>query len=523
MKKMFTLLCVHFYLFATAQSVSIGSAVPDESAMLDINAANKGLLVPRVAITSLSSNSFPINNPAIGLIVYNTNPSIFTSPILDQNAAGFYFWTGSIWEKIASSTKGAVPIGGIIEFENKITVPGYTYIGYNILSDYYEKIGTGFGSWDAIPNISTNQYTTKASYAYYNNKFFVWSGEDNTYLSYDNTGAYYVPALNTWTNMETLNAPVGRYGNVTAIDQVSGWMLVWGGVTARNAAGAETSITNTGGTFDLLYNSWSAMPNGPLAARTGHTAVWGNGTMIIWGGHNPNLPANYNDGAAYYRPTQTWTAIAACPLAARYNHSAIWTSTNKMIIWGGTNGTTIFSDGAAYDPVANTWSLIASNPFAPFNALQGHTATYTGTDMIVFGGKSNFGISSYCSKYNIASNTWSSVPAAPGSGLAATGAENHIAIWTGTEMVIIGGKNTFNSGGAAIVRAFNPATNTWRLYNDLPSARFGLAGVWTGTQIIVQGGAYSGYNNGYKFDPNTGTTSDIHVSAGRLLFKYRKD
>src|SRR6186713_154192 len=51
-----------------SQSVGIGTTVPDVSAALDITATNKGLLIPRMTITSINA----INNPARGLLVYDS-------------------------------------------------------------------------------------------------------------------------------------------------------------------------------------------------------------------------------------------------------------------------------------------------------------------------------------------------------------------------------------------------------------------------------------------------------------------
>ena len=55
-----------------AQNVGINSsgALPDSSAGLDISSTNKGLLIPRVALTS-TLDVFTIPSPATSLLVYN--------------------------------------------------------------------------------------------------------------------------------------------------------------------------------------------------------------------------------------------------------------------------------------------------------------------------------------------------------------------------------------------------------------------------------------------------------------------
>src|SRR6476660_226990 len=68
MKKIFFLLLLAGYYSATAQSVGIGTTVPNTSAQLDITNTSKGLLIPRMTTTGINA----ISNPAKGLMVYDS-------------------------------------------------------------------------------------------------------------------------------------------------------------------------------------------------------------------------------------------------------------------------------------------------------------------------------------------------------------------------------------------------------------------------------------------------------------------
>ena len=76
------------------QNVSINNtgAAPDGSAILDVSSTNKGILIPRVALTQTSSQS-PITSAAVSLLVYNT-------ATVNDVAPGYYFWDGSKWQKL---------------------------------------------------------------------------------------------------------------------------------------------------------------------------------------------------------------------------------------------------------------------------------------------------------------------------------------------------------------------------------------------------------------------------------------
>ena len=109
----------------------------------------------------------------------------------------------------------------------------------------------------------------------------VWGGWDggNGGNNYFNTGGRYTPGTDSWTTLNTANAPTGRYLH-TAI-----WtgteMIVWGGFDniAPNA--------NTGGKYNAVSNSWAATNDADAPeGRSSHTAVWTDNEMIIWGGEN---------------------------------------------------------------------------------------------------------------------------------------------------------------------------------------------------------------------------------------------
>ena len=77
-------------------SVGIGTNSPNNSALLDLTSTNKGVLVPRVALTSIN-DQVTIPAPAVGLMVYNTGAGALTYK-------GFVFWNGTEWRSISNET-----------------------------------------------------------------------------------------------------------------------------------------------------------------------------------------------------------------------------------------------------------------------------------------------------------------------------------------------------------------------------------------------------------------------------------
>ncbi len=63
MKQIFLFLMFGAWSAAFSQSVGVGTTSPDNSAILDVQSTNKGMLVPRIALTSANAAS-PVTTPA---------------------------------------------------------------------------------------------------------------------------------------------------------------------------------------------------------------------------------------------------------------------------------------------------------------------------------------------------------------------------------------------------------------------------------------------------------------------------
>lgn len=77
------------------------------------------------------------------------------------------------------------------------------------------------------------------------------------------------------------------------------------------------------------------------------------------------------------------TAIDAHTPSA-YLHTAIWTG-SEMIVWGGEDTGVALNEGAHYDPVTDEWTPTTSTG-AP-DGRAAHSAVWTGSEMIIWGGR----------------------------------------------------------------------------------------------------------------------------------------
>ena len=80
-----------------------------------------------------------------------------------------------------------------------------------------------------------------------------------------------------------------------------------------------------------------------------------------------------------------WQKHASAALIGRNGHTAVWTG-SEMIVWGGQNVDvfTAFNDGARYNPAVNTWTPVTTTGAG--TGRSGHAAVWTGSEMIIWGG-----------------------------------------------------------------------------------------------------------------------------------------
>jgi len=363
----------------------------------------------------------------------------------------------------------------------------------------------GTDDWQEI-SVDDNISSYRSNYA------AVWTGEEmivwgGIYGECISTGARYNPDTDSWLATST-----GGGCPTERIDLTSVWtgteMIIWGGWDILNFSGH-----NDGSRYDLATDTWTAIPldADTPSPRSRHSAVWTGEEMIVWGGVGELY---YETGGRYNPISDDWIATsidAGCPQARMY-HTAVWTGT-KMVIWGGyhyqydNEYLTILNDGGIYDPSVDSWAPTATSGNCP-TARYAHTAVWTGNEMIVWGGldENNVRLNTG-GRYFIDSDTW--IPTSTGDNLPSA-RKGYTAVWTGNEMIIWGGGDYWsapkNDGGK-----YSPTEDSWIAIStgdNCPSGRWDHSAVWTGKEMIIWGGFETFilddyYKDGGRYDPAT--------------------
>ena len=186
------------------------------------------------------------------------------------------------------------------------------------------------------------------------------------------------------------------------------------------------------------------------------------------------------------RNPDSWRVIAESPIRSAYGHSAVWTG-KEMIVWGGSRLTRdslrsrYVRTGAAYNPKTDSWRRV---PAAPIPGGY-YSAIWTGDEMILWGdpGRGRDSTGNTGAAYDPSKNAWRVISSGP-----LTGRSNPLAVWTGDEMIVWGGSLTasnredYDGRGAA----YDPKTNSWRMLPRGPlPAGYDAMGAWTGEEVLV--------------------------------------
>ena len=211
-------------------------------------------------------------------------------------------------------------------------------------------------------------------------------------------------------------------------------MIVWGG--AGLFGGMSILSTLVGDIIPAPIVGQPRVQTGVPDARSSHTAVWTGRKMIVWGGDAYGVRA-VNTGGRYNPGTDSSTATTTtgAPAGRRDTHTAVWTG-SQMIVWGGTRTPPPASISTPADriqhhtvgrPPPPTWCARwpdLSHGSVDTGAQRSSGADLTASPLLNTGGQ-----------YNPSTNSWTatSTPGAPDA------RAYHTAVWTGTQMIVWGG------------------------------------------------------------------------------------
>jgi len=386
MNKLYFCLCALAFSVAqiNAQNVGINQtgSDPDNSAMLDVSATNKGFLVPRMTKTQ----KFLIPNPANGLLVYQTD-----------DTSGFWYYEQNQWVPLMRSiTFGNGLTGGLVQGKGAVDIKktGVTNSTYGDKDHYPILTVNEYGqitiastekfidndTLNEIQSISLNVDTLKLN----KNGGFVhlkgfWSTEGNTGLN----------ATNNFLGT-TNNVPLRfRVNNRWFGELNSGNNNISFGLNANQnssgnsniAIGRESLRANSGGFYNTavgwqsLYDNNSGNYNTALGAKSLYNNTTGSYNIGI--GFEPltsNTSGSYNVGIGFrslFNNTTGTYNVGVGMYTLLYNTTGIMNAAVGYY----TLGANVYGH---YNAGFGNYALFANN-LGRGNAFMGYAAGYYNT------------------------------------------------------------------------------------------------------------------------------------------------
>ncbi len=241
---LFSLLFSLFLPIFIFSQVGIGTTNPDASSMLDITATDKGVLVPRIALIDVGNVTSPINAPATGLLVWNTNASV-----TGGNGTGFYFFNGAQW----------MPIQQTLSDDADFYLENTTNAPTNIADDIYTQGNVAIGKNTADYNLDVREIIDTRTINLFNGVTSgVTSGIFNE-VSGNMTNADPQRGVYNLLGGTGNNPHYGVYNNLLGTGSGSkyGSTNVFSGSGTGAITGLYNQITNTGGAAHYgLHNNF---------------------------------------------------------------------------------------------------------------------------------------------------------------------------------------------------------------------------------------------------------------------------
>lgn len=253
----------NFCLLNVSAQVAIGTSNPDASSLLDLNAINKGLLIPRHSNSSLLN----INNPQIGLIIFNTdsneiqtNNGTIDNPIWSTRAKGAPGDTGPIGLTGNTGVLNYVPTGnpGVVSGTGAYIAGGTT----NTASGPDSTVIGGIGN-TASGNYSTSEGNVNTS-----------SGPNSTIVGGSNNASS-LPGASVGGGIA--NAASGSNGTVvggnTNVASMPGATNIGGYHNTSSASGSTliggNTNTSSGVNSSIIGGGFSNASSGVTASISG--------------------------------------------------------------------------------------------------------------------------------------------------------------------------------------------------------------------------------------------------------------
>lgn len=288
------------------------------------------------------------------------------------------------------------------------------------------------------------------------------------------------------------------------------------GVLLESNGSVATQTSGGGQTTPLLMSPLDAgaFAGGPILLR-----VWMGKTTASFELLTPDLPLAAS-------PFALRAAVAESVAAKGVSAGALSDELNQLLA----RMATVADRPDEADLLAQGFRSVRQFPAAPYQRVGqtspptgrvNHVAAWTGTELLVFGGSAllNGDPLSGGTRYRPSTDSWSALPTLD----APVARQGAVSAWTGDRWLIWGGVGLnvlLGDGGS-----FDPVANRWAILPAAPAGFIGRRGhtaVWTGTHWLIWGGlTFDGpMSDGAAYHPATRTWQMLPAFPGAARYQH---
>lgn len=296
--------------YSLSQNVGINStgAAPVNSAALDVDMANKGVLIPRVALTTTLAFAPVTGTATTSLLVYNTA----TTGVFPNNVTpGYYYWNGTVWVRFLNSGNAWELLGnaGTVATTNFIgTTDNVSFVTRTNNIQRMKVFNTGEGVYNSNTIFAGDVfsvYGTGATNATSALGLFAING----YTGADGVGVY------GESNSAAANAGIGVFGSLVGASTATG--------TSSFGVYGSNSSTPAGTGLAVAVQGDASATTGNARGVVGTT---NSGSSLAVGGFNLGTTGN---GFGTYGQVESPAAVGVFGIN---NAAAITTNTSTGVL-----------------------------------------------------------------------------------------------------------------------------------------------------------------------------------------------
>ncbi|MFA6924629.1 MAG: hypothetical protein WC223_10290 [Bacteroidales bacterium] len=529
-------LIISLSCFSQNVGINATGAQPNASAGLDVDFSDKGLLIPRISLTSTSSFA-PLSAHVAGMVVYNTATTGDVVPgfyydngskwvqgfLLGHTTGDMLYWNGSQWLMIPIGSPGQflrvsssnIPVWGGSVFSTITTTAASSITGITAASG--GNITNDGGSAVLLRGVCWN---TATGPTIANTKTTDGSGT-GTFIS-NLTGL--TPVATYYVRAYSINSSVITYGNeisfttlpvlptldaTTAATSITGTTAISGGNVTSNGGAA---ITERGVCYGTTANPTTANTK-VIDASPGVSAFTSNLTSLT--GYTTYYVRAYaiNSVGTAYGTQISFTTLRIPPMLVTAAVSGITgasATSGGSMTWNGGGYSNYQAYGVAYSTTSNSSlpTKVATNstnypyttPIAPW------TTNITGLI-----GNTTYYIRSYLDVYPTGTGPWTTIY---GNELSFTTAPPTTPVLASTTAITNITSNSASSGGTITSDGGSPITAKGVCWSTSPSPTIVNSHTSDGTGSSNFVSAITGLNGNTIYYVRAYATNSVGTSYG---------